>query len=306
MSGVVEGFATIGLVIALGAALAHAGFLGVTEQHLLSRLAFFVGSPALLLDTISHAPTHDVISRNLLASAASAVAVAAVYVLGARLVWHRSPGDTAIGALSSGYVNAGNLGLPIAAYVLGSVSYAAPTLLLQLLVLQPAALAVLDADRTGRRPSARRLLRSPLTNPLTLGALAGLALSLTGTTLPTVLANPISMVAGLAVPAMLIAYGVALRLGPGLGGEVPRAELATTTVLKAFGQPAIAYAVARLIGVSGHALLAIVVMAALPTAQNIFIHANRYGRATTLARDTILLTTMLSVPVILAIAFLLR
>lgn len=306
MSGVVEGFATIGLVIALGAVLAHVGFLGLTEQRFLSRLAFFVGSPALLLTTIGATPTRDVISRNLVASSASAIAVAAVYILGARFVWHRRPGETAIGALSSGYVNAGNLGLPIAAYVLGSASYAAPTLLLQLLVLQPAALAVLDADRTGHRPSVWRLLRSPITNPLTLGALAGLALSLTGTTLPAALGNPIALVAGLAIPAMLIAYGVALRLGPGLGRDVPRAELATTTVLKAFAQPLVAYAVASLLGVSGHALLAIVVMAALPTAQNIFVHANRYDRATTLARDTILLTTMLSVPVIFLVAFLLH
>ncbi len=306
MSGVVEGFATIGLVIALGAVLAHVGFLGRTEQHFLSRLAFFVGSPALLLTTIGHTPTHDVISRNLVASSVSALVAGGLYLLGARLVWHRPPGEAAIGALSSGYVNAGNLGLPIAAYVLGSASYAAPTLLLQLLVLQPAALAVLDADRTGRRPSLWLLLRSPLTNPLTLGALAGLALSLTGTSLPPALGNPISLVAGLAVPAMLIAYGVALRLGPGLGGDVPRAELATTTVLKSAVQPLVAYAVASLLGVSGHALLAIVVMAALPTAQNIFVHATRYDRATTLARDTILLTTMLSVPVIFGVAFLLH
>ena len=302
MSGVVEGFATIGLVIVLGAVLAQVGFLGLTEQLFLSRLAFFVGSPALLLTTIGHTATHDVISRNLLASAVSALAVSVLYLLGARLVWHRSAGDAAIGALSSGYVNAGNLGLPIAAYVLGNVAYAAPTLLLQLLVLQPAALAVLDVDRTGHRPSVWRLLRSPATNPLTLGALAGLALSLTGVTLPAALGDPISLVAGLAIPAMLIAYGVALRLGPGVGGDVPRAELATTTSLKALGQPLVAYAVARLLGVSGHALLAIVVMAALPTAQNIFVHATRYDRATTLARDTILLTTMVSVPVILLIA----
>lgn len=305
MSGVVEGFATIGLVIALGAALAHVGFLGLIEQQFLSRLAFFVGSPALLLTTIGHTPTHDVISRNLIASSVSAFAVAAIYVLGAQLLWHRPPGETAIGALSSGYVNAGNLGLPIAAYVLGNASYAAPTLLLQLLVLQPAALAVLDADRTGKRPSIGRLLRSPATNPLTLGAVAGLVLSLTGTTLPTALASPIGLVAGLAVPAMLIAYGVALRLGPGLGRDVPRAELATTTVLKSVVQPLLAYAVASLLGVSGHALLAIVVMAALPTAQNIFVHATRYDRATTLARDTILLTTVLSVPVIFVVALLL-
>jgi predicted permease len=47
------------------------------------------------------------------------------------------------------------------------------------------------------------------------------------------------------------------------------------------------------------------VTSALPTAQNIFVHATRYNRATVLARDTILITTIGSVPVILLLAWLL-
>jgi malonate transporter and related proteins len=104
---------------------------------------------------------------------------------------------------------------------------------------------------------------------------------------------------------MLIAYGIALRLGPGLGAAGSAAELVTTSVLKLAVQPLTAFAVASLLGVKGHALLAIVVTSALPTAQNIFVHATRYDRATTLARDTILITTIGSVPVILTAAWLL-
>ena len=40
-------------------------------------------------------------------------------------------------------------------------------------------------------------------------------------------------------------------------------------------------------------------------AQNIFVHATRYDRATILACDTILITTIGSVPVILLLAWLL-
>ena len=47
------------------------------------------------------------------------------------------------------------------------------------------------------------------------------------------------------------------------------------------------------------------VLAALPTAQNIFVHATRYGRAEVVARDAIFVTTVLSVPVIAVIAALL-
>ncbi len=48
-----------------------------------------------------------------------------------------------------------------------------------------------------------------------------------------------------------------------------------------------------------------VVCSSLPTAQNIFVHATRYDRATTLARDTILVTTIGAVPLIAVVVLLL-
>ena len=47
------------------------------------------------------------------------------------------------------------------------------------------------------------------------------------------------------------------------------------------------------------------VLAALPTAQNIFVHAVRYDRGVVLARDAVFATTVLSVPAITVIAALL-
>lgn len=148
----------------------------------------------------------------------------------------------------------------------------------------------------------RRVLLTSLTNPLTVGSLIGLALALTGVQLPEPIHAPLELLGQLAVPAMLIAYGIALRLGPGLGSGVA-GQLWATTLLKLFVQPFVAYAVAHwILGVDGPPLLAIVVTAALPTAQNIFVHATRFNTATGLARDTILLTTLGSVPIILLTA----
>jgi predicted permease len=306
VQGVVTGFATIAAVIAVGALLAHLRVLDLSAQHVLSRVAFFVASPALMVVTLSHADVHDVLSANLVATVAGVVVAAGAYIALARLVWHRGLGDTTIGALSSAYVNAGNLGIPVASYVLGNAAFVAPTLLLQLLVLQPLALGFLDADAHRGRASWWQLASRPLRNPLTLGSLTGLVLSLTGWDLPPIIADPLGLIGAMAVPSMLIAYGVALRLGPGLGRAGSQAELATTSLLKLLMQPATAWLVAALVlGVRGHALLAIVVTSALPTAQNIFVHATRYQRATVLARDTILVTTMGAVPVILAVTWLL-
>lgn len=306
MQGVLNGFATIAAVIAVGALIAHIGLVDLSAQQLLSRIAFFVASPALLLTTLADTDVHDVLSANLVATAAGVAVPVLLYAGLSAVLWRRSLGERVIGALSSSYVNAGNLGLPVAAYVLGDAAFVAPTLLLQLLLLQPVALALLDADRGGRRLRVRDLLVRPFTNPLTIGTLVGLLLSVTGLTLPTAVARPVELVGAMAVPGMLLAYGIALRLGPGFGGELPPSELATTTALKLVAQPLTAYVVAHhVLGLDGHALLAVVVCSALPTAQNIFVHATRYDRAVTLARDTILLTTVLTVPLILGISALL-
>lgn len=105
---------------------------------------------------------------------------------------------------------------------------------------------------------------------------------------------------------MLLAYSIALRLGPGFGDGGTGHEVMGAAALKLLVQPAVAWFVAHwVLGVDGTALFAVVVCSALPTAQNIFVHATRYGRGQTMARDTILVTTMGSVPVILVIALLL-
>ena len=306
MEGVVLGFATIVAVIGVGVLIAHLGVVDLSAQKVLSHIAFFVASPALLLTTVSRTDVHDVLSRSLVATFVGVLVPAGAYIGVAWWAWRRSVGERVIGALASSYVNAGNLGLPIAAYVLGDAALVAPTLLLQLLLLQPVALAVLDADVRGRRPTVRDVLLRPFTNPLTIGTLLGLLLSVTGWTLPPVVLDPIELIGAMAVPGMLLAYGIALRLGPGFGGEVPGGELALTSTLKLVVQPLVAYAVAHFaLGLSGHALLAVVVCSSLPTAQNIFVHATRYDRSPTLARDTILVTTIGAVPLITLVVWLL-
>jgi malonate transporter and related proteins len=306
MEGVLEGFATIGIVIAVGLVLAHVNVLGEDSQVLLSRLAFFVASPALMVTVLARSDVSEVLSKNLVASAAGVVVTGALYLLLARLYFHKNLGDSVIGVLSSVYVNSANLGIPIAAYVLGNAALVAPILLMQLLVLQPMALAVLDMTVPGQSFSVARSLARPLTNPLTLGSLLGLALSLTHTTLPTTIHQPLVLIGGMAVPGMLLAYGVSLRFGPLPGTGVTAPEVAVITALKMVVYPVSVYVIARyLLSLDGHALFAVTVLAALPTAQNIFVHATRYGRAVVIARDSIFVTTILSVPAMFLITALL-
>jgi hypothetical protein len=312
VQGVLAGFAVIGIIIAVGFLLAQLKILDGTAQGVLTRVAFYVASPALMITVLSGTDVHRLLSANLIASLGSVVVAATMAVLLTRLLWKREPGDTVIAAFCSAYVNAGNLGLPIAAYALGDAALVAPMLLAQLVILQPTGLSVLDAITHVPSPgiSSGRLwlirLSRPLRNPLAVGSLIGLVLALTGIKLPMVINAPLTLIGAMAVPSMLLAYGISLRLGPQPGAGEPPIQVAALVSIKLLVQPITAYLVgAYLVGLDGHDLLAVTVIAALPTAQNVFTFAMRYDRGVILARDTIFVATLLSVPVILVITWLL-
>jgi predicted permease len=308
MLGVFEGFATISAIVAVGWLLAHLRILDESAQVTLSRLAFHVASPALLLTVMQRTSLDAVISKNLVTSLLSVVIVVALYLGLARLragspAWAEGGlGSRLIGSLSAAYVNAGNLGIPIALYVLGDVAWVAPTLLLQLLVITPVAMALFDSDARGERPTLLRSARRMFSNPITLGAVAGLLIAVFDVTLPRVVSAPIDLLGAMAVPSMLVAFGISLRRGPRPAVGATAEHVWVVVALKTLVMPAVALGVGMALGLRDQALFAVVVTAALPTAQNIFTYAVRYRREVHLARDVIFVTTFVSVFVILGIA----
>ena len=135
---------------------------------------------------------------------------------------------------------------------------------------------------------------------------AGLTVSATGVVLPEPVTAPVELLADLAVPAMLLAFGISLHGARRPGTGETAGSVWTAVLIKNVLHPLIAWALAAgVLGLTGPALLAAVVLAALPTAQNVFGYAVRYDRAVPLARDVALASTVVAVPVLLVIAALL-
>ena len=305
MTAVLGGFAALAVVIAVGWLTGRTGALGPDAAGVLSRLSYYVATPALLLLTLADADPAALLSAALVATGGSALLVAAVYVVLARWWWRLRPAQLATGALASAYVNAGNLGVPIAVYVLGDASYVAPVLLFQVLVMAPLGLSVLAGshDGTGPAPSRWKVLSQPVRTPVVLGCVLGLLLAETGLQLPSVVLRPVELLAALAVPAALLAFGTSLHGAPRPASGDGGGQVWLAVVLKNLAQPALAYVLGRwVVDLSGVPLLAVTITSALPTAQNVFVYATSYDRGTELARDVVLLTTVLSVPVLVGVA----
>ncbi|MFI6697870.1 AEC family transporter [Streptomyces sp. NPDC050509] len=305
MQGVLTGFAVIAVVIGVGYVIGRRRYLGDNGREVLTKLAFHVATPALLFTTLARADLSVVLSSRLLITAISTAVAAGAFVAVA-LVRRWDLGRTTIGALCSSYVNAGNLGIPIAVYVLGDASLVAPVLLFQQLVMTPIALTVLDLARPGEKLPLWQRLTTPLRNPIGASSLCGVAVAATGWTVPGPVLDPLLLIGNMSVPAVLLAFGISL-CGSTLPGRGPdRHPVLLSAALKSVGQPAAAWALGALVfGLHGAALLDVVVTSALPAAQNLFTYASRYRVAERLARESILLSTLLSVPVLVVIAALL-
>jgi malonate transporter and related proteins len=305
MIGVLEGFAIIGVVIAIGYLIGRLSLLGEGAHRALGRLVFFVLSPCLLFTVLAKADVHVLFSSRLVVSALAAMTCFVVFAIVARLVFRQAVAETVIGSLGSGYVNANNIGIPVAAYVLGDASYSAPVVLVQLLVFAPIALSILDATTRGR-VSFSSVLLGIVRNPLIIASALGTAVALSGLSLPALVFEPFALVGAAAVPVVLIAFGMSLSSSRLLEAGSARRDVILASSLKLALMPLVAWALGHFVfGMVGHELFAIVTLATLPSAQNVFNYAQRYERGEIIARDTVLITTVLCVPVLLVVAWLL-
>ena len=276
MQGVLTGFAVIGVVIAVGYVIGRRGSLGEHGRDVLTKLAFNVASPALLFTTLARADLSVVFSSWLLVTVLSTAAVAGVFVtVGVVRGW--GVGRTTIGALCSSYVNSGNLGIPISVYVLGNASLVAPVMLFQLVVVSPLALTILDLSGAGEKGPLWLRLLTPLRNPIAVGSLAGVVVAGSGVRVPDPVMNPLTLIGNMAVPAVLIGFGISLRGSAVPARGVERWPVLLSVALKSVGQPVIAWVLAvGVFGIHGAALLDVVVTSALPAAQNLYTYASRY------------------------------
>ncbi len=309
MTAVLTALGTMTLIAAAGWLLATTRVLGPEAPRVLARVVFTLATPSLLITTIGSADLDLLLTSAALTTWVSTVVVAGIAAAIFGLVLRTDRATGTVGTLASSYLNAGNLGIPVAVYVLGDALAVVPTMLLQLLVLAPVAFAVGDSRAGRRRDAVTRALRSPLT----IGALAGLALALAGWQPPAVLWQPLEALAATAAPLALLTLGMSMVRSAPPPGSAPQppvgthwAGVLTAATLRTVVHPVLTYLVADLVGVPAEARFAVVLMAALPTAQNVLVYAMQFEAGQRLARDAQVITTFASLPLMVAVVALLH
>ena len=274
-------------------------------QSALTRTAFYITNPALLFTVVGESNIRAALGVDAPLALLSAAVIGLLYCLLSFVFFRRPVAETAVGAMASSYANANNIGIPVSLYAVGTAQHVAPVLLVQLLIMAPFYLSVLGVAG-GTKISWKRMLLQPFSNPMIIASGLGVVMALTGWDAPELVQKPIDMLAGAAVPMVLLAFGMSLAGKAPLQKGDGRVETVVATTLKVAGMPVVVWVLGRFVfGLEGQHLLASVIMAALPTAQNVFLFASPYGRGMTMARDVILCTTVLCIGALVVVAWLL-
>ena len=301
MFGVFEGFFGIWVIIGIGYWAGKKQVFGDQGRYILNRLTFFIASPSLLFTTIAKAHPGDALGPQLLIAALAAFIAFALFNVLSRIFFKRDSAERTIGSMAASTVNGGNLGLPIAMYAFGDITYAVPVTLFQMALFTPLTLAMMEKATSGSQAKVGKVLKRTISNPMIIASVAGLACSVFAWEPPKLLWNPIELMAGASIPAMLLAFGISLVGSRPLQKQNQRrAEVWTASAIKLVIHPLLAWAIAAWVfRLDASAQYVAVIMAALPTAQNIFVNADRYKAGVATAKDTVLVTTVLGIPVML-------
>ncbi|MCP5088971.1 MAG: AEC family transporter [Rhodobacteraceae bacterium] len=218
--------------------------------------------------------------------------------IGARMIFHRRPGEAVAIGFCGLYANSVLLGLPIIERAYGTAAQEPVFAIIAIhapfcYLLGITTMEFARAD--GRRlPATIRIVsKAMFSNALMIGLMLGFLANLTNTSLPETINSAVDMLARAALPAALFGMGgVLVRYG--LTGNM--GEVAMIVVVKLVIHPIIALMMATLVfGLSDTFTRAVVVTAAMAPGVNTYVFANMYNRAKDTAAASVLIGTALSI-----------
>ncbi|MEO5732429.1 MAG: AEC family transporter [Rubrivivax sp.] len=235
--------------------------------------------------------------------------------------------NAAFGALVAAFPNTGFMGVPLLAAMLGAE--AAGTVICMVLadlfitsslclgLAQAGAAVAGDASdkAAGKAPSGagaavKRALRGTLSNPMPWSIALGAVFSATDTVLPEPLATIVRMLADSATPVALFTIGAVLwRSSQHAHHRTPVADYLPVAMIKLFVHPTLVLALAAAAHALGWPLtrfqiLVMALAAALPSASNVSLLAERYGADNGRIARIIMSSTVISFVSFTALAWL--
>ena len=276
-------------------ALVLCGYLAA-RQHVLPESAIpglnafvlYFALPCMLFRFGMNTPIFDLLNPVVLLVYLCAALLIVFFTIAVSLNDRVQLKDAAFGALVAAFPNTGFMGVPLLVALLGPAA-AGPvisTMLADLFVTSSLCIALAQAHGAaehGARVAALRALRGALSNPLPWSIALGAAFSVAEVQLSGPVDVIVRMLADAASPVALFTIGAVLwRAGQHAHTRTPVPDYLPVALIKLFVHPLLVFALASAAFALGaplsvFQLTVLTLAAALPSASNVSLLAERYG-----------------------------
>ena len=266
------------LLIAAGFAFAHWKKIDLTS---VTEIIVYLGTPSLVFSSLAGKP---LFATDIAVLSAGILLIFAIVGFFIRLYFLVSGFSSRGFALPTLFMNAGNMGIPLALFAFGQAGLQRATLMFVIITFLQFSLGIYILTGRGNWTEIFRL-------PLIYAALAGLSVNLAQISLPEVLLRPIIMLGQATIPIMLISLGYrlheveSLQWGHALGGALARIG----------GGFAAANLAVHLIGAEGVNRQVLLLYGALPAAVVNFVLTEKYRQDPALAASIVVISTFISI-----------
>ncbi len=272
---ILDSLISVFIVIALGWVLRQTLLPNDEAWKGFESISYFVLVPVLIGKTLAFAKLGEVPFGRLAITLVGTIAVIAIVLVAAkplieRLLRTDGPGFTSIfqGVLRWNAF----IALAIAANLFGTEGVTLAAVAIAALIPLLNVLSVLVLRKYGSGEGS--LLRGLATNPFILGTLVGLALNVTGLPIPRSIELALDIVGRCALGAGLLLVGAGLRVQ-----DLKPPSLAITggVLIRLLVAPLIGFGLAKLVGMSGNAVVIAIVCLGVPTASASYLLARKMG-----------------------------
>ncbi len=274
------------LVVGVGILL---GRFQKIDSGSLSRLALYALVPCLAFDTLL---TTTVQPLEFLHIASSYLLAIAGLALVAWFIARNLETSKRSFIISVILGNNGNFGLPMAFFALGQsgLEISLMVFLTSVLVTFIAGPAILSS-----KGNFRDSLLGVAKLPLVWFAILGWSLNLLHIQLPEALTKGVHLMAQATVPILLLSLGLQMAKS---GWRLPQKPVWWAVALRLVGGPLLTYLVTGILGIHGLNREVLMLSSTMPTAVNAFLLTSELGGDTQMVVDTVVITTLLSIPMI--------
>lgn len=277
------------IMLAVGMGVKRFRLLTETELRHLNKMIFVVFFPPMMFTNLYGTDIEEAVDWRLMIFGIASVAV--IYGVSTLAVLHMEKDPRSRGAMIQAIYRSNFviMGIPIAVNMYGHGNLAVTAMMVAVIVPIYNVLAVvtLEVFRGGTLDFAG-ILKKVLTNPLILGAAAGLLSVLTGLRLPAVLEDVVGDMASVATPLALVILGASIDFKSirKCGRNLVVCVAARLVIV-----PAIGLTAAALLGFRDIAFVTLIAMFAAPTAVSSFTMAQSMDSDGQLAGNCVIFST---------------